>query len=37
MVRQCGTGTVADCRVIEVLSDYTHDRCLHDDHGAAEG
>jgi DNA-binding transcriptional MerR regulator len=33
MVTQCGTGKVADCRVIEVLADYTHDHCLHDDHG----
>lgn len=35
MVRQCGTGKVADCHVIEVLSDYTHDHCLHEDHGTA--
>ena len=35
MVTQCGTGTVADCRVIEVLSDYTHDHCLHEGHGVA--
>jgi len=30
------TGKVADCRVIEVLADYTHDHCLHEDHGAVE-
>jgi len=36
MVTQCGTGKVADCRVIEVLADYTHDHCLHEDHGAVE-
>lgn len=36
MVTQCGTGKVADCRVIEVLADYTHDHCLHDDHGETE-
>lgn len=35
MVAQCGTGKVADCRVIEVLADYTHDHCLHEDHGVA--
>jgi DNA-binding transcriptional MerR regulator len=36
MVRQCGSGTVADCRVIEVLADYTHDHCLADGHGAPD-
>ena len=32
MVKQCGSGKVSDCRVIEVLSDYSHDHCLHGDH-----
>jgi DNA-binding transcriptional MerR regulator len=36
MVKQCGSGTVADCRVIDVLSHYTHDHCLHEDHGHRE-
>jgi DNA-binding transcriptional MerR regulator len=36
MVTQCGTGKVADCRVIEVLADYTHDHCLSDSHGVPE-
>ena len=31
MVEQCRGGRIADCRVIEVLSD--HARCLADDHG----
>ena len=34
MVHQCGQGRVGDCRVIEVLSDYSHDHCLAEDHGA---
>jgi hypothetical protein len=28
MVRQCEGGTIADCRIIEILSD--HDLCLHE-------
>ena len=30
MVRQCGRGRIADCRVIEVLAD--HAKCASDDH-----
>ncbi len=33
MIKQCRGGKVADCRIIEVLSDYTHARCLSDSHG----
>ena len=36
MVKQCGSGKVADCRVIEVLADYTHDHCLGNGHGAPD-
>jgi DNA-binding transcriptional MerR regulator len=32
MVAQCARGTVAECRVIEVLGN--HDLCLHPDHEA---
>jgi DNA-binding transcriptional MerR regulator len=32
MVRQCGRGRIADCRVIEVLAD--HAKCLSDAHHA---
>jgi DNA-binding transcriptional MerR regulator len=32
MVAQCAHGSVADCRVIEVLGN--HDLCLHPDHDA---
>ena len=28
MIRQCAQGTIADCRVIESLSDHSH--CAHD-------
>ncbi|MCB9947088.1 MAG: helix-turn-helix domain-containing protein [Rhodospirillaceae bacterium] len=31
MIAECGGGRIADCRVIEVLSDHQH--CLADDHG----
>lgn len=34
MVAHCAHGTIADCRVIEVLSD--HSLCAHSDHGSAE-
>ncbi|AXC50772.1 MerR family transcriptional regulator [Paracoccus suum] len=33
MITQCAQGTVADCRVIEVLSDHSH--CAQN-HGASE-
>jgi DNA-binding transcriptional MerR regulator len=36
MVLGCRHGQVGDCRVIEVLSDYTHDHCLTPDHGKPE-
>ena len=32
MVRECGHGRIADCRVIEVLAD--HAKCMSDDHHA---
>ncbi|KGJ11212.1 MerR family transcriptional regulator, partial [Paracoccus versutus] len=31
MLAQCACGTIADCRVIEVLGN--HALCLHGDHG----
>lgn len=34
MITQCARGTIADCRVIEVLND--HSQCAHDHHGTAE-
>lgn len=30
MIEQCAHGSVAECRVIEVLAD--HDQCLHEEH-----
>ena len=32
MVVQCSGGVIADCRVIEVLSDHSHAHCLSGDH-----
>ncbi len=32
MIEQCKGGTIAECRVIEVLAD--HNECLHEDHVA---
>lgn len=32
MIEQCRGGKVADCRIIEVLSDHSHARCLSDEH-----
>ena len=32
MVHACGHGMVADCRVIEVLADQSHECCLHKEH-----
>ena len=37
MIQQCRCGTVADCRVIEVLADHSHAKCLRPDHGNAMG
>lgn len=37
MIGQCGGGRVADCRVIEVLADHSHAKCLDPDHGATSG
>lgn len=34
MLRSCRGGQVADCRVIEVLADHTHSRCLTGNHAA---
>lgn len=33
MVRECGCGRVANCRVIEVLADQSHGHCIAPDHG----
>lgn len=33
MVEACGQGRVAECRVIEVLADQSHEHCLHKEHG----
>jgi Cu(I)-responsive transcriptional regulator len=33
MVTQCEGGRIADCRVIEVLADYSHAHCLDPSHG----
>jgi DNA-binding transcriptional MerR regulator len=35
MVDACGCGRVADCRIIEVLADQTHARCLSRSHVGA--
>jgi DNA-binding transcriptional MerR regulator len=32
MIEQCRGGKVADCRIIEVLSDYSHAQCLSNGH-----
>jgi DNA-binding transcriptional MerR regulator len=32
MVRECGRGRVAECRVIEVLTDQSHGHCVGQDH-----
>lgn len=34
MVEECRGGRIADCRVIEVLADHTHAKCLSGDHQA---
>ena len=34
MIRECGGGKVAECRIIEVLAD--HSKCLSDDHPVSE-
>ena len=33
MVDACGHGNVAECRVIQVLADHSHEQCLHQEHG----
>lgn len=33
MVDECGHGRVGECRVIEVLADHSHTRCIQDGHG----
>lgn len=35
MLKACHGGRIADCRVIEVLADHDHGRCLTSDHDAA--
>lgn len=38
MIRRCRQGEIAQCRVVEVLADHTHLRCLSADHdGLADG
>ena len=32
MIERCRGGKVADCRIIEVLSDHSHAQCLSDEH-----
>lgn len=32
MVEVCSGGQIADCRIIETLTDHSHDHCLHRDH-----
>ncbi len=34
MIHSCRGGQIADCRVIEVLADHTHSRCLTGNHAA---
>jgi DNA-binding transcriptional MerR regulator len=33
MIVACGSGRIAECRIIEVLADQSHAHCLHDGHG----
>lgn len=33
MVAECHQGKIADCHVIEVLTDHSHSKCLNPDHG----
>ena len=33
MIKACQGGRIAECRVIEVLADHDHSRCLSPDHG----
>lgn len=33
MIVACGSGRIAECRIIEVLADHSHAQCLHDGHG----
>ena len=35
VVDACGNGKVAECRVIQVLADHSHEHCLHPEHGGA--
>lgn len=32
MISACGGGRVGDCRIIEVLADHSHAKCLADNH-----
>jgi DNA-binding transcriptional MerR regulator len=36
MIRQCRRGRVDQCRVVEVLADHSHSKCLSSDHGVNE-
>ncbi len=36
MVRACGRGRIADCRIIETLADFSHQHCQFHDHGGAK-
>lgn len=35
MIRQCKRGRVDECRVVEVLADHSHSKCLTKDHGVS--
>jgi hypothetical protein len=36
MLQSCDRGRIAECRVIEVLADHSHSRCLDPGHGKAD-
>jgi DNA-binding transcriptional MerR regulator len=36
MLHLCRRGRVDQCRVVEVLADHSHSKCLTSDHGASE-
>ena len=36
MIKACGGGRIANCRVIEVLADHDHSQCLSSAHGKAD-
>jgi len=36
MIERCSHGKISDCRIIEVLADHSHAKCLKTHHGPAE-